>query len=208
MAKKDSPQEVKPDDQSGNDQDNPTPEVTEANTDTPPESNSPTLSDMTASHAKTYEGFDPTIHAQNEDGSPKLKTDGSYALKRGRKAGSVAAALPPKNAPQKNAVGEPAIVSHPTISIDEAARQSANLVINAAVWTLGEEVGKPLDKGEADGLKLSFKNYYEARGVPDIPPEIGLFIAIGSYIGPRLMHEKSKTKLERIGSWIQTKLHK
>jgi hypothetical protein len=116
--------------------------------------------------------------------------------------------LPPKSAAQKTDAGEQVAPSLVKINIDEAARQSANLVINASVWILGEEVGKPADKAEAEGLKLSFKNYYEARGVPNIPPEFGLVIALGSYIGPRLMHEKSKSKMERVGQWISTKLHK
>lgn len=172
-------------------------------------SDSASLSNLTESHMQTYEGFDPSIHATNEDGTPKRKVDGTYALKRGRKAGSAAAsALPPKNAAQKAVAGAPGVSSPATITLDEAARQSANMVINVAVWTLGEEVGKPNDKAEAEGLKLSFKNYYEARGVPNIPPEIGLVMALGSYIGPRLMHEKSRTKMERIGAWIHSKLHK
>jgi hypothetical protein len=53
---------------------------------------------------------------------------------------------------------------------------------------------------------LSFRNYYEARGVPDLPPEIGLFIALGSYIGPRLMHEKSQSKMDKVKLWLSSKL--
>lgn len=154
-------------------------------------------------HAETHAEFDPAIHAVNEDGTPKRKADGSLALKRGRKAGSAAtSALPPKTVAAPVIAGE----QEKRLSLDQAARESANLVINVAVWTLGAEVGQPIDKAEAEGLRLSFRNYYEARGVPDLPPEIGLFIALGSYIGPRLMHEKSQTKLEKVKLWIATKL--
>lgn len=169
-----------------------------------------TLAGVVQAHGESYDGFDPAIHAVNEDGTPKRKASGAYALKRGRKAGtSAASALPPKNAAANPAVGEPGSQSEPvTINPDEAARQSANLVINASVWILGEEIGKPQDKSEAEGLKLSFKNYYEARGVPNIPPEIGLFLAIGSYIGPRMMHEKSRSKMEMIGIWFKSKFRR
>lgn len=166
-----------------------------------------TLPGIAEAHSASYEGFDPSIHAINDDGTPKKKTDGSYALKRGRKANSAASALPPKNAPQNVGVGVRAENSV-TISADEAARQSANLVINVAVWTLGEEVGKPIDKAEADGLKLSFKNYYDVRGVPNIPPEIGLILALGSYMGPRLMHEKSQSKMDKVKLWLASKIGK
>jgi hypothetical protein len=159
------------------------------------------LDGIAATHAQAHEGFDPDVHAVNEDGTPKKKADGSFAKKRGRKSGAAASALPPKAVSPLASVGEPV-----KISADEAARQSANLVINAAVWTLGAEVGQPRDKAEAEGLKLSFKNYFEARGVPNIPPEIGLFIAVGSYIGPRLYSEVGKTKMEKLTIWFKAKL--
>lgn len=166
------------------------------------ETSSIRLDSLAEVHAEIHAEFDPAIHAVNADGTPKRKADGSLALKRGRKAGSAAASvLPPKSAAQSVSAGEP----DKRLSLDQAARESANLVINVAVWTLGAEVGQPIDKAEAEGLRLSFRNYYEARGVPDLPPEIGLFIALGSYIGPRLMHEKSVTKMERLGAWIKSK---
>lgn len=151
-------------------------------------------------HSTAYAGFDPSIHAVNEDGTPKRKASGEYALKRGRKAGGKST-LPPK---AKDQGPDPEIIR---INVDEAARQSANLVINAAVWTMGEEIGKPLDKAEAEGLKLSFKNYYEARGVPNIPPEIGLILALGSYIVPRIRQsEPAMTKMQKAAFWIKSKM--
>lgn len=38
--------------------------------------------------AATTITFDPAIHAADENGNPVLRKDGTYALKRGRKAGS------------------------------------------------------------------------------------------------------------------------
>jgi hypothetical protein len=165
-------------------------------------SSSITIAGLADTHAEVHAEFDPAIHAVNADGTPKRKADGSLALKRGRKAGGAAAsALPPKFAAAQTVVGE----QDKRLSLDQAARESANLVINVSVWTLGAEVGQPIDKAEAEGLRLSFRNYYEARGVPDLPPEIGLFIALGSYIGPRLMHEKSQSKMEKLGAWVKSK---
>lgn len=162
------------------------------------------LDTIAQTHAEKHDGFDAAIHAVNEDGTPKRKADGSYALKRGRKAGRAANALPPKNAANQTVVGEPANPS-PSISLDEASRQSANLVINACVWTLGNDLGKPFDKSEAEGLKLSFRNYYEVRGIPQIPPEIGLLLALGSYIGPRLMTDEGQAKIKAMGQWLRAK---
>lgn len=173
--------------------------------------NSVRLSDIADRHLEAHPGFDPSIHASNEDGTPKRRADGSYALKRGRKAGG-ASHLPAKNgggisapvsAPVETA---PQVLQAPRIAPDEAARQSANLVINAAVWICGEEIGKPQDKAEAEGLKISFVNYYESRGVPDIPPEIGLIAALASYILPRVRAVEEKTgKVTRAIAWLKAK---
>lgn len=170
------------------------------------------LSGIAAQHADAYAGFDPTIHATNADGTPKRKTDGSYALKRGRKAGTAAAsALPPKTAAQKTVVGEPANNS-PTeqgiLTPDMAAQQHANMLINVVVWTLGEEVGKPTSKDESNALKISFKNYYEVAGVPNIPPSLGLVFGILAYVGPRLIHDQSISRFQKVKLWIAAKFGK
>jgi hypothetical protein len=178
--------------------------------DTPPVvavSNGPSLSEIAETHAESYEGFDANLHAVDADGKPRRKADGSYALKRGRKANTAADALPPKNAASVTGAGASVTPSQVvTISLDEAARQSANLVVNVAVWTLGSEIGMPTDKAEADGLKLTFRNYYESRGVPKFPPELGLLIGLASYIGPRLAHEKSQPKIQGMMLWAKSKI--
>lgn len=164
-----------------------------------------TMASVALPHLEQHTGFDPAVHAVNADGSPKRKADGSYALKRGRKAGST---LPPPSSSASAASVAPEVVAPAParISPDEAARQSTNLVINASVWICGEEIGKPLDKAEADGLKLSFVNYYETRGVPNIPPELGLFAALASYIAPRLRKaEEKEGKITRLVNWCKIK---
>lgn len=171
-----------------------------------------TLSAIVSAHEGTHPGFDPAIHAVAEDGSPKRRADGSYALKRGRKSGQ-SNSLPPKTGATATATktDSESVTDSGNVKIapDEAARQSANLVINMAVWVCGEEIGKPQDKAEADGLKISFVNYYEARGVPNIPPELGLVAALGSYIIPRFRKsEKARGLIERSVMWVRSKVGK
>jgi hypothetical protein len=46
-------------------------------------------------------------------------------------------------------------------------------------------------------------------GVPNIPPEIGLVAALGSYLVPRFRaSEKASSLFERAGMWIKSKLGK
>ena len=156
---------------------------------------SPTLASLAGAHMETHPGFDPAIHASNEDGSPKRKADGSYAMKRGRKAGG---SLPPKDSrpgsgPASAKDIAPGAIAAAVISSEEAARQSANIVINGAVFLCGEEIGAPKNKEEAEGLKFAFKNYYDVRGVPNLPPELGLIIGVAVYVAPRIRESEKKT---------------
>lgn len=136
--------------------------------------------------AEANEGFDPLMHAVNPDGTPKRKVDGSYALKRGRKSG----AQPSTSSPAP-------VAAEVTINTDEAARQSCNMLINGAVLLFGEQF-EPRDKSEAEGLKTSFKNYFDARGVPNVPPEVGLAVALLAYSLPRITHEKTVSRFSQI----------
>lgn len=191
--------EASPDDQTG------TPDATATAT-----VKQVTLASLVASHETTHPGFDASIHATNDDGTPKRRADGSYALKRGRKAGQTSN-LPPKTPGATSATAAAPVVDTGPVKIapDEAARQSANLIVNLAVWICGEEIGKPQDKAEAEGLKISFVNYYEARGVPNIPPELGLIAALGSYIVPRFRaSEKARGLIERAVIYVKSKLGK
>lgn len=165
----------------------------------------PTTSGSVEDLAARHIGFDPEIHAVNSDGTPRLKADGTYALKRGSKAGKRArAALPPKNAASAEDAGAAVKPSENTeeaarkIRLEASAAMSANMVFNLGVMVFGDPLGKPKDKGEADGMKLAFQNYYTIRGVPDIPPELGLFIVVAAYAGPRLRHESMRDKVK---SW-------
>ena len=145
-----------------------------------------TVADMVSGVMEAHDGFDPLAHAVNPDGTPKRKVDGSYALKRGRKSG----VLP---SPNSTVSGPAQSVQTPTINVDEASRQSCNMLINGAVLLFGEQWA-PQDKEEAKGLQISFKNYFEARGVPNVPPEIGLVVAVLAYSLPRLTHEKTVSR--------------
>lgn len=146
------------------------------------------VADMVARVAEAHEGFDPLVHAVNPDGTPKRKVDGSYAMKRGRKSGA---------APTTNNAAAQVVKTEPTINTDEAARQSCNMLINGAVLLFGEQWA-PRDKDEANGLKTSFKNYFDARGVPNVPPEVGLAVALLAYSLPRVTHEKTVSRFGQI----------
>ena len=145
-------------------------------------------------------GFDPAIHAVNADGTPKRKSNGDYALKRGKKPGQ--SSLPKPGTPSGSLAAQgdvaPGGAPNVTVSSEQAAKMAANCIINLTVAICGEEVGKPESKEEAEGLKNCFKDYFDVRGVPDVPPELGLVIGLFSYMGHRLTNEKALSRIDKL----------
>lgn len=153
-------------------------------------------------------GFDPAVHAVNTDGTPKLRGDGTFAKKRGRKSGQSV------NSPLQPGAGIIAQTpdSRGTISNDEAARQVCNAMVGVAVAVIGPEWA-PVDKAEAKGLETAFKNYFDAKGQINLPPEVGLALAVGAYGLSRMGHESTQTfiarslrKVKDAGLWVWRKI--
>lgn len=157
------------------------------------------ISDLSETHAVVYEGFDPAIHAVDADGNPKKKPDGTYAKKRGRKPGTMTAsaaagsALPPKLAPTSANVP---LTASAGLSSEAAARQFTNAFISGGVMIFGAD-WEPEDKSEPQELKNALKDYFDADGVPNIPPWFGVALAFGTYSAKRLT---KPTIMEKIGA--------
>lgn len=77
------------------------------------------------------------------------------------------------------------------------AKQIVNVGINLSVRFFGDE-WKPVDKDEAMNVAFAFRDYFDARGVPQMPPEVVLLLAISAYAAPRLNHDNTRKKLQRM----------
>lgn len=122
--------------------------------------------------------------------------DGSVRKKRGRKPGQKAAPAPEGDATPENAA--PAtLASAPKMSSRQAANLFTGLTVHSAVILFGQEVGQASDE-EGKMLAGAYKDYFDAKGGLDLPPEVGLIFAIGAFYAPRVMHEKSKTFREKV----------
>ena len=155
---------------------------------------SETIETLAEVHEETHDGFDPTIHAVDSEGKPLKRADGTYAKKRGRKAGSSPAgsALPSPNAPAS--VNAP-LTSGAILTSEQVAKQIVNAGLNGAVMVFGDD-WEPENISEAKALVFSLRDYFDIRGVPKFPPELGLLIAVGAFALPRLRKEKTRTKIQ------------
>jgi hypothetical protein len=153
--------------------------------------------------AKTWEGFDPKVHAVDADGNPKKKSDGSWAMKRGRKPGSSNSAAPvtgdnpPLSAPKARAAG--------TVTNKAAARAMVATGVGLMCHIVGPE-WEARDQSEFDGLADSVKDYFDARGQVQMGPETMLAITLLGYAVPRTEHPNTREKFGRFFTWAKNGL--
>lgn len=150
---------------------------------------------IAADHSKVYAGFNPAIHATNPDGTPKLTPTGRFAKKAGLRQNSAAVASTTTNVSKGAVVGVP--VDHWPV-----AKQITNVGVNLAVRFIGPE-WEPRDKDELPQVAFALKDYFDARGVPQMPPEVVLLLAIGAYAAPRLNHDNTRKKLSRFFNGVK-----
>lgn len=69
----------------------------------------------------------------------------------------------------------------------------------ALIVTLGRLVGdeewEPDDPEEEANVKRALERVYAVRGVPSLPPELGLAIVMGRYVQKRIARPKTKSKV-------------
>lgn len=154
-------------------------------------SDAATLDEIFAYHAAKPEGFDEALHAVNPDGSPRLRSDGTFAMKRGRKKGQTASARKAAPLPgEKTTAPKVDEVSDAEIT----ARMATNLLINGCVVVFGDE-WQPANPSEPQMIAGAFTDYFEAKGVTKLPPEWGLVIALGAYALPRFTKPNTRDRL-------------
>jgi hypothetical protein len=145
--------------------------------------------------------FNPDIHAQNQDGSPKLTATGAYAKKRGRKNGT------------KNQ----STLGNGTASITQNSGQILGAQVAGLVFMMGQLVGgeewaprQDPESGanEFDVMSQAWGKYLEAKNMKDIPPGVMLAFVMAAYVGPRLFMPKTKTRLQKAKDWLVLKVYR
>lgn len=153
---------------------------------------------MIETHSTGYEGFDPLLHATGADGKPRLTKLGEYAKKRGPRGPRTA--LPSPDSTDAFIGGEKSVIEQPVTraSAKSAASGMAGLVVGTGIAIFGSEwVPK---QSESDNLTLAFTEYFMIRGIINLPPEIGLIVAIGAYAYPRTKLPETSAKIAKIKS--------
>lgn len=157
------------------------------------------LEDIGAESLEALSGFDPSVHAVTPEGLPKMNKDGTYAKKRGRKAGATVSNAQPASASINSTTATPnqaapslqvqAPISHKVI-----AQQYAHIFFLAGYTAFGND-WLPDDATEKSMVEKSIQTYVEANNVEAMSPGMGLLLTLGAYSVKRAQRETVKSKL-------------
>ncbi len=163
-----------------------------------------------------YPGFDPNIHEVDKNGVPiKTPKTGKFKRKekprvRNRQPQPVNSQIGVSQSPGQQSIpgmGEP--------NIEAQAKATAEVVT-----IIISQIGNAIDRdewafreispgySEKDMLEDAFTRYFIATGNINVPPWLGLSIAMTSYVAPRLSQKNTSTKLEHIKVWLKGKFKK
>ena len=156
-----------------------------------------------------YPGFDPVIHATDENGQPIPKKGGGWQKRRGKKSGSVSNTKPTVQS-QLGKINANSGPSTKELAAREAGRAAAGMIFQAGMLLGGEEwqplIDSDLGINEPVTMAKAWGDYFVAKDIEDFPPGIALSIALIGYAVPRLTQPKTKTRLQRLGLWVKEKL--
>lgn len=165
-------------------------------------------------------GFDPALHLTNPDGTPRLTKKGAYMRKRGPAKGSspksktgdadlfsdTVAAPAPTGVPRET-VAAPAPA--PAIAAAQLNNRAVAAMLVTTCTTLAERVIGPewkAEKDESKALTDAARVYLDSIGGVEISPGAALAIAVIGYSLPRLAVPNTQTKLQKLGSWVSSRV--
>ena len=176
------------------------------------------VADAVAQSIGQYVGFDPTIHAVNPDGTPRMRAGGKgYALKRGKGGRkSVPVYGVADGAGETDLFGEP-VSAAPAGETTSASpqtgpanttinsREAAAMIVMTCTTVLSKVVGPEwaAEKDEARNLTNATKIYLDSKGGLNVSPEMALFLAVTGYAVPRLAHENTQSKFSKVVQWCK-----
>lgn len=130
--------------------------------------------------------FNADIHATGRDGTPSVTRGGKFRLRKQRKDETTDEDLQ-------------------RISV---ATTSAGLFVTMGVTLFGDEWLPDEKEKEIEQLVRAFDEYYKAAGVVNIPPSVGLVIALSGYTLKRVTKPITKSKLGKIKDAIKDRVLK
>ena len=175
-------------------------EMEEPRTDIPPDPGAATGAEPGKDVPRDLQGrtFDPRLHEVELDGKPRVTGRGNLRLKRGM-------------AKIKSTIGAPTgeIPVGVEGALPEQAYQATGIATAQIIFVSAQAIGgtewKP-SKEEQDYMAYAWANYYQVKGIKDLPPGVIVVTALLSYAGPRFAKPVTQKKTQRAVAWIKQKI--
>lgn len=149
--------------------------------------------------------FDPQIHKTNGAGDPTTSKLGKLIRKPGRKPGSGSTVAKDGNKSTTQNTGQNARAISAAATVDAIGTLGG--MIGGGEWVFIKDNASGLDE-RARGIE-AFEQYYEAKGIDDVPPGVLVLAWALSYAAPRIMQgEVTRGKLSRAKDWVLSKVFK
>lgn len=176
---------------------------------------------------KAGDVFDPARHVVGADGKGILTVRGTWAQRRGRKAGN-STPVTTANTVRNSTLGGPAAPASPQQmqvmqqQAQEAQARASGVAAAELLFALGQMIGgeewapmenKTIGLDERPLMHKAFGDYFVATGKTDIPPGMALTVCIIGYAAPRFAMPKTQTRFAKIKAavvqwWTNRKLRK
>lgn len=166
----------------------------------------PTIEDL---NAKSAVFNDPPNLGVDADAPYGRNKDGSPAKKRGRKTltgGDLFERLDSVTPSTQSQAHRLPSGSKPVIVTDyrPVANLATGLWIGIPQIFFGED-WKPENEGQEKVIAEAFHSYFRAKGIAEMSPEIGLYLALGSYTIVRINKPTVKSRLESGVAWLKSR---
>ena len=151
--------------------------------------------------------FDPEIHVTDSEGNPSLTKNNKLRKRPGRKGGSASGSTKSHVA----APGSSTQISSQQQSQNarQSGRHAARMFASVSMMIGGEEFRPMKDEkagiDEMQGLEEAFGDYFESKEWEDIPPGIALTMVCFSFLAPRFLMPKTKSRVSKMKDWIAAK---
>lgn len=151
--------------------------------------------------------FNPEIHVTDSNGDPVTTKNNKLRKRPGRKGGDSATG-------GQSHVAAPGSSAQNSGQVEKMqARQSgvhaARMFASVSMMIGGEEFRPMKDEkqgvDEMQGLEEAFGDYFESKEWEDIPPGVALTMVCFSFLAPRFLMPKTKTRVSKMKDWFAAK---
>lgn len=169
----------------------------------------PTLEDLSPPPIQSVPA-DPPIQGVDPEAPYGRNKDGSPARKRGRKTGSADGQFARLDSVTESSQSQAhrlpkGIKSGIVTDYRPIANLATGLWIGIPQIIFGED-WKAENEGQEKVIADAFHNYFKAKGITEISPEIALSLALGSYAIVRVNKPTVKNRIESGVAWLKAKI--